>query len=146
GFLYDLEDLEVITGPQGTLFGKNSVGGLVNYKPKRPTPEFEGYLKTSFGNYDDKEVEAAINIPIVPDKLMVRIAGEMQQRDGYTYEKTQNVWLDNKNFYAWRVGVLMRPTDDIENYFLYDGYWQDTAGSGDIVRYLDTGHVFSQIP
>src|SRR5579883_3102933 len=146
GFAYDLDDLEVITGPQGTLFGKNSVGGLINYKPKRPTNDFEGYIQTTFGNYSDKENEFAINIPIVEDKLLVRVAGQMQQRDGYTYEETQQKWLDNKNYYAWRIGVLMRPTDDIENYLMYDGYWQDSNGSADIVAFLDTGHTFSTIP
>jgi iron complex outermembrane receptor protein len=146
GFLYDLDDLEAITGPQGTLFGKNSVGGLINYKPKRPTPNFEGYVQTTFGNYSDKENEFAVNIPVIEDKLMIRVAGAMQQRDGYTEEETQHVDLDNKNWYAWRVGVLMRPTDDIENYFVYDGYWQDMNGSGDIVSFINPGFTFAQIP
>src|SRR5271156_6101862 len=53
GNFYDLEDVEVIKGPQGTLFGKNSVGGLISVQPKRPTDNFEGYLRTSFGNYSD---------------------------------------------------------------------------------------------
>jgi iron complex outermembrane receptor protein len=134
GYLFDLEDLEVVKGPQGTLFGKNSVGGLVSIKSKRPTSDYEGYAKVTFGNYGDKEFEAAVNIPIISDKLMVRIAGTGQQRDGYTKDLFSGKDLDNKNYQSWRVSILARPTDDIENYFTYDGYWQDTNGSSEIVR------------
>ncbi len=145
GFLYDLEDVEIVKGPQGTLFGKNSVGGLISIQPKRPTNEYEGYLRVGFGNYSDKEVEGAANIPIVPDKLSIRISGQMQMRDGYTQELTQNKDLDNKDYWAWRIGVLLHPTDDITNYFVYDGYYQDTNGSGDIVSFINPNFVASQL-
>jgi iron complex outermembrane receptor protein len=146
GSLYDLEDVEIIKGPQGTLFGKNSVGGLISIQPKRPTDNFEGYLRTSFGNYADKEVEGAVNIPVVTDKLLVRIAGQMQQRDGYTQDLTTGKDLDNANYYAWRIGVTLRPTDDFHNYFLYDGYWQDTNGTGTIASFVNPNFVFGSIP
>ena len=138
GFLFDLDDIEIVKGPQGTLFGKNSVGGLISIKPKKPTDDYEGYLKTTFGNYGDKQVEGAVNIPIIQDKLLVRIAGEMQQRDGYTRDVQNGKDLDNKNFYAWRASVTLRPTDDIENDFVYDGYWQDTNGSGELVKFYQS--------
>ncbi len=137
GFLFDLDDIEILKGPQGTLFGKNSVGGLISIRPKKPTDDYEGYLRVAFGNYSDKEVEGAINIPVVQDKLLVRVAGQMQQRDGYTHDVADGKDLDNKNFYAWRASVTLRPTDDIENDFVYDGYWQDTNGSGELVKYYN---------
>jgi iron complex outermembrane receptor protein len=84
GLYYDLDNLEVINGPQGTLFGKNSIGGLISIEPKHPTNDFEGYAKATFGNYGDREFEGAVNIPIVQDKVLLRIAGQSQQRDGYT--------------------------------------------------------------
>ncbi len=58
-------------------------------------------------------------------------------RDGYTEELTQHKDLDNKDYWAWRIGILARPTDDITNYFVYDGYYQDTNGSGDIVSFIN---------
>jgi iron complex outermembrane receptor protein len=146
GNFYDLEDVEVVKGPQGTLFGKNSVGGLISIQPHRPTNDFEGYLRAGFGNYADKEVEGAVNIPIIADKLSIRIAGQMQQRDGYTRDESTGKDLDNKNYYAWRVGVLARPTDDITNYLMYDGYWQDTNGTGDIVSFVNPKFTFAEIP
>jgi iron complex outermembrane receptor protein len=146
GFYYDVDHVEVDKGPQGTLFGKNSVGGLISIEPKRPTNDFEGYGKITLGNYNDHEFEGAINIPVVDDKLLIRIAGQSQQRDGYTINVSNGQDLDNRNYYSWRIGVTFRPTDDIENYFLYDGYWQDSNGPADIPTYLNAGFTFAQIP
>ncbi len=134
GFYYDIDSLEVDKGAQGTLFGRPSIGGLIAIQPKRPTNNFEGYVQTTFGNYGDKENEFAVNVPVVSDKLLVRVAGQMQQRDGYTKDLQTGVDLDNRNYYAWRVGVTFRPTDDFENYFLYDGYWQDSDGTSDVLE------------
>jgi iron complex outermembrane receptor protein len=146
GFYYDLDNLEVLKGPQGTLFGKNSIGGLISIEPKKPTENYEGYFQATFGNYSDREFEGAVNIPIVQDKLLLRIAGQSQQRDGYTKNYYTGQDLDNRNDYAWRVGVTFRPTDDIENYFVYDGYWQDTNGSSTILRYANPKYVLSANP
>ncbi len=145
GFFYDLEDVEVVKGPQGTLFGKNSVGGLISIQPKKPTNDYEGYIRLGAGNFSNLEAEAAVNIPIIPDKLSIRIAGQTQSRDGYTKDVSTGQDLDNKNYYAWRIGVLMRPTDEIENYLLYDGYFQNTHGSGDIVSFINPKYTFTKI-
>jgi iron complex outermembrane receptor protein len=145
GSFYDLEDVEIIKGPQGTLFGKNSVGGLISIQPKHPTDNFEGYLRASFGNYADKEVEGAVNIPVIADKLMVRVAGQMQQRDGYTHNLTTGKDQDDKNYYAWRIGVTLKPTDDFQNYLLYDGYWQDTNGTATIATFVNPDFIFGQV-
>jgi iron complex outermembrane receptor protein len=146
GLYYDLDNLEAIKGPQGTLFGKNSIGGLISIEPKHPTNEFEGYVEGTLGNYNDHQFEGAVNIPIVKDKLLVRIAGQTQQRDGYTQDIANGKDLDNVDYYAWRVGVTFRPTDDIENYFLYDGYYQHSNGSSEITKYINPGFTLANIP
>ncbi len=146
GYYYDLDHVEVDKGPQGTLFGKNSIGGQILIQPKKPTNDFEGYGMVTLGNYNDHQFEGAVNIPIVEDKLLVRIAGQSQQRDGYTKNLADGKDLDNRNYYAWRIGVTFRPTDDLENYFLYDGYWQDMNGDGVIPTYINPGFTFAQIP
>ena len=149
GFYYDLDTVEVDKGAQGTLFGRPSIGGLISFQPKRPTNNLEGYLQTTFGNYGDKEVEGAVNVPVVPDKLLVRIAGQMQKRDGYTKNLEDGSYLDDRDYYAWRVGVTLRPTDDFENYLLYDGYWQDSHGASNMLAKINpkfplTGYGFTQ--
>lgn len=133
GDFFDLDHIEVVKGPQGTLFGKNSIGGLISFIPKKPTNDFEGYGKFTIGNYNDHEFEGALNMPIVPEKLLVRISGQTQQRDGYTKDALNGKDYDNRDYYAWRVGVTFRPTDDFENYLLYSGYWQDANGSSTIL-------------
>ena len=146
GFFFDLDNVEVLKGPQGTLFGKNSIGGLISIEPKQPTNDYEGYVEGTFGNYNDREFEAAVNIPIVQDKVLLRIAGQSQQRDGYTKDLQDGKDLDNRNFEAWRVGLTIRPTDDLENYFIYDGYWQDSNGSANIFSYVNTKFPLGSIP
>jgi iron complex outermembrane receptor protein len=146
GLYYDLDNLEVIKGPQGTLFGKNAIGGLISVEPKHPTGAFEGYGQVTLGNYDDREFEGAVNVPVVADKLLVRIAGQTQMRDGYTRNLGNGKDLDNIDYYAWRVGVTLRPTEDFENYLLYDGYYQHANGASEIVRYINPGFTFAAIP
>jgi iron complex outermembrane receptor protein len=128
GFYFDLDSLEVDKGAQGTLFGRPSIGGLIALEPKRPTTNLEGYIQTTFGNYGDKENEFALNVPVIQEKLLIRVAGQMQQRDGYTKDLEDGKYLDDRNYYSWRAGVTFRPTDDFENYLVYDGYWQDSNG------------------
>ena len=140
GFFYDLDNLEVLKGPQGTLFGKNSIGGLISLEPKLPTNNYEGYAEIKFGDYNDKEFEGAVNIPIVEDKLLVRIAGQTQQRDGYTKDYYTGKDYDNKDQYSWRVSVTLRPTDDLQDTFIYDSYLQHTNGSSAILTYANPNH------
>jgi len=146
GFFYDLEDVEVDKGAQGTLFGRPSIGGLISYQPKRPTNNFEGYVQTTFGDYNDYENEFAVNIPVVDDKLLVRVSGQMQKRDGYTKDIQNGQYLDDRDYYAWRVGVTLRPSDDLENYFVYDGYWQDSNGGSNVLTRINPNFTFAQIP
>lgn len=79
---FDLERIEVLKGPQGTLYGRNATAGAINIIPKKPTDEFEGYLTADFGNYSSRDVQGALNIPIV-DGLAIRIAGFHNEHDGY---------------------------------------------------------------
>ncbi|WP_167854860.1 TonB-dependent receptor [Mangrovimicrobium sediminis] len=80
--LYDIANVQVVKGPQGTLFGRNSTGGAVLITPMTPDAEFGGYLKGTVGDYDLYSIEGAINLP-VNDVLSLRIAGQKTVRDGY---------------------------------------------------------------
>lgn len=84
GTFFDLESLQVLRGPQGTLFGKNTTGGALLLGPQKPKDSFGGYVQAQIGNYDDREFEAVLNVPLVADKLLLRVAGKKVDRDGYT--------------------------------------------------------------
>ena len=80
---FDIDRIEVLRGPQGTLYGRSSTGGAINVITKKPVlDKFEGYATLEAGNYDTKRAEIALNIP-VSDTLAVRVAGNSNDRDGY---------------------------------------------------------------
>ncbi|MFT7245780.1 MAG: iron complex outermembrane receptor protein [Candidatus Azotimanducaceae bacterium] len=81
---YDMARVEVLRGPQGTLFGRNATGGAVNFVTKRPDFEsINGFLDLEGGDYNNRRIKGAINLPIT-DNFAVRVAGMMLERDGYT--------------------------------------------------------------
>ncbi len=87
--MYDLADVQVLKGPQGTLFGRNSTGGSILMTPKGPTKELEGYVKGTLGNYNLYRAEGAISLP-VNDVLGFRLAGQKTERDGYQSNVANN--------------------------------------------------------
>src|SRR5882757_4071495 len=87
---YDVDRVEVLRGPQGTLFGRNTTGGAVRLIPKRPSlKSFDGYTEADMGNLNARTFEGAINAPI-GDKLAIRLAGNYTGRDGYVQNITTN--------------------------------------------------------
>jgi iron complex outermembrane receptor protein len=92
GALFDVENVEVLKGPQGTLVGRNSTGGAILYSTKQPNQNFEGYFQATGGDYDERGLEGAINIPIT-DQLAVRGAVSYENRGGYL----QNIYYNPSN-------------------------------------------------
>ena len=80
---FDIERIEVLRGPQGTLYGRNTTAGVINIITQKPTDEFGGYLNVTAGDYNTRKVKGAINIPLT-DNIRQRFAGMSLQRDGYT--------------------------------------------------------------
>jgi iron complex outermembrane receptor protein len=130
GLFIDPENVQVLSGPQGTLFGRNTTGGAVLFSAKKPTNNFEGYLEGSIGNLNLRGVEGAINIPVISDVLMVRVAGAYHDRRGYTRDIVWNKWRDNEHWYTGRIGILFKPTDRLTNYLLAYGTKSSNDGSG----------------
>jgi iron complex outermembrane receptor protein len=81
--LLDLDRVEVLRGPQGTLSGKNSIGGAIKLYSKRPTGEGGGYVEASYGDYDAVSVRGSTDFTILDDKLFARVAGVSRSREGY---------------------------------------------------------------
>ena len=136
---YDLASLQVLRGPQGTLFGRNTTGGAVLFEPQRPTDRFEGYGQIQYGNYDSIELRGALNVPIVEDTLLLRVAGIYQKRDGFTHEITTDTDLDNRNRYSFRAGLTWRPAPGIENYLLATVGRVQEHGTGTVLNAVPDG-------
>src|ERR1700756_2044940 len=84
GDFFDLQNIQVLKGPQGTLFGRNTTGGAILLVPQRPTGKLEGYVEGSLGNSGLKRIQAVVNIP-ANDDLRFRFGVDRETRDGYTH-------------------------------------------------------------
>jgi iron complex outermembrane recepter protein len=81
--MIDMERAEVLRGPQGTLFGRNTIGGTISITTNKPTNEFEGYVQGDIGNYGAWTGTGVVNVPIVADKINTRFVYQHNERDGY---------------------------------------------------------------
>ncbi len=114
GGLFDIERIEVLRGPQGTLYGRNAIGGAVNFINKAPTNEFEGEAKIVGGNYDVREEYGMLSGPIIEDVLAARLTGVKRTRDGYIDDKSGNQNPDNYGDENYALSLRWTPTDDLE--------------------------------
>src|SRR5258706_15406764 len=113
--IYDLDRVEVLRGPQGTLYGKNATGGAVSFYSKNPSlTDDEGYVTAGFGNYSAYSLNAAAGGPVVDDQLGVRAAILYEKRDGWVHSIVPGVEpLNGVDALAGRVTFLFRPSDSL---------------------------------
>ena len=133
GAFMDLANVQVLKGPQGTLFGRNTTGGAILLTPKKPTDRFEGYVEGSAGNYSMYKIDGAVNIPI-SDNFKVRFAAEKNQRDGYMINRSgiagSAPFFNDRNYESYRASVVINVTPDIENYTIFQYSNSHTYGYG----------------
>src|SRR6266850_836722 len=112
--VYDLDRVEVLRGPQGTLYGKNATGGAVSFYSKNPSlSEDEGYVTAGVGNFHDRTVRAAIGVPLLENIVGARAAVYYEKRDGWTKSIVPGVDpLNGVDALAGRLAVLAQPADD----------------------------------
>ncbi|WP_207885789.1 TonB-dependent receptor [Pseudomonas sp. 30_B] len=126
--LFDQERVEVLRGPQGTLWGKNTTGGAINFISRKPTFSPEGYFKVDMGNYDNRIVEGAVSDALVDDKLAGRLSFHHQGRDGYTENINDNDDQGALEDDAVRLQFAARINDDLDaNLNLHARSYHDTA-------------------
>ena len=149
GSLFDVDSVQVEKGPQGTLVGRNATGGAILYTTKAPTDDFGGYLNLTGGDYGDREVEGAINLPI-SDKFAVRGAVSYDTRDGYL----RNIYFDPASGQrndtaalgyrklAGRFSAKYQPDDDFTLIARIDASEEHDTGSA----YHDLGYFVGTTP
>ena len=111
---FDLQSVQVLKGPQGTLFGRNSTGGAVLYTSTQPGKELQGYFNYTTGDFNEQKVEGAITIPLA-EWASVRLAAEDEHRDGYEHNLYLDIdegSIDNRNF---RGTLLLTPLNALQN-------------------------------
>jgi iron complex outermembrane receptor protein len=129
GDFFDLANVQVLKGPQGTLFGLNTTGGAVLFVPQKPTSEFGGYAELSYGNYDMHREEAALNLPL-SDTIRFRLAVDQMDRSGYLNNDSGigPARLENTNYVAARASLVIDLTPNLENYTIASFTRSDVNG------------------
>ena len=122
--MYDLQNVQVLKGPQGTLFGRNSTGGAVLFTPKTPGDEFGGYLEAKGGDYDAMGLEGAVDVPAT-EQLRFRLAGKYFKRDGYQDNVADNALRGKEKYWdedskAVRLSMQWEPSDTFDNLLVFD--------------------------
>lgn len=107
--LIDLERVEVLRGPQGTLFGRNTVGGAINLIPRHPEAEFSASLKTGFGNYRRQEFIGMVNAPLFGRRIDTRLTAEHSEHGGYAHDPLLNTELANDDTDFARLQLQFAP-------------------------------------
>ena len=129
GLFFDLDRIEVLKGPQGTLYGRNATGGAVNVLPTQPKlGEFSGYLTGSYGNYSAVNVEGAVNVPMGPNGAL-RVSGSIVNHDPYLADGT-----DDQKSKSLRVQMKSQLTPDLSVRISSD--YSHQGGVGQSVSYL----------
>jgi iron complex outermembrane receptor protein len=124
---YDLDRVELIKGPQSTLFGRNVTGGAVRLFSKRPQPEFQASGDLLYGNYDRVRLRGMVNVPLAGDKAIFRLSGISAQRDGYTENVFTGRELDDEDFWSARAQLLLAPNEDLELLLMADYTDEDST-------------------
>tara|TARA_R110001592_G_scaffold240929_1_gene501175 strand:- start:6558 stop:8888 length:2331 start_codon:yes stop_codon:yes gene_type:complete len=124
---FDLERVEVLRGPQGTLFGRNATGGVVHVISKRPTRELEGYGEVTVGDYSQFRTEGAVSGPL-SDTLSGRLSMSYHENDGYVDNKYVDSKLNQINNYTGRGQLLFEPNDDLSLLIIGTAGFDDTDG------------------
>lgn len=110
--LFDIERIEVLRGPQGGLFGRNSTGGVIHYVTKRPSEEFEAYADAWYGDFEQVKAEGAVGGPLGTDAVMGRLSLAYNEHDGWTKNREPGGQDFNAaDSYAGRVQLLIQPSD-----------------------------------
>jgi iron complex outermembrane receptor protein len=130
GAFFDLSNVQVLKGPQGTLFGRNTTGGDILLVPQKPTGEFGGFVEQSVGNYAMERTQAVLNVPL-NDQIRVRLGVDHETRNGYL-NNISGIGPDNfgdVDYTSVRASVVVDVTPNLENYTIAS--WSESNTNGD---------------
>jgi iron complex outermembrane receptor protein len=126
----DVEQLEVLHGPQGTLYGKNAVGGALNIVSNAPGNDLDGYLEGQAGSRDRERLDAALDVPIVQDTLLARVSFESNKQNGYISDIPLDQELGDTDYNTTKAALTWKAADNFDATLRADYTRQDSNGFG----------------
>lgn len=145
GLMFDIADVQILKGPQGTLFGVATNGGAILTQPRRPSSQFEGFGEVTVGTYGRQILEGALNVPMLDDKLLVRAAFTSVHSDGIADRRDTGEELGDESYWAGRLSVIARPTDRLENYTVANYYSSDESIYFSVLRSANPNSATSRV-
>ena len=139
GGLFDVERIEVLRGPQGTLYGRNAIGGAVNFISKRPTQEFEGEIRGLVGEFNTGEIYGVVSGPIIQDVLAARFTGTKRKRRGNIEELDEGRDLNSIGDENYALALEFTPTDRLTVYVRGNERSVNQVANGTATILLNTG-------
>ncbi|MFT5580282.1 MAG: iron complex outermembrane receptor protein [Paraglaciecola psychrophila] len=109
----DLARVELLKGPQGTIFGKNTVAGAINVTSAKPQHDSQAAATITGGDFGNQQISAIVNAPVIEDKLALRLAATSHTKDGYVYNSVRNVNEKQVNKQGFRGKLLLDASDDL---------------------------------
>lgn len=140
--LIDIQAIEVLKGPQGTLFGRNSTGGAIVIRPNTPRDEFEAAIGATVGNLDTVNLEGMVNLPL-GDRVQLRVAAGVNTDDGYLYDEILQRNINYTDNWSARVSLGIDLTDDIRTVFSYNRFSENDGGAGGFLNAVNPAGVFN---
>ncbi len=123
---FDIERVEVLRGPQGTLYGRNATSGVINViSRKADLDAFDGQIKGELGNYDTKRLSGYLNVPLIEDVLALRFAGAMTDRQGYDYNSITKNAVNGRDLWSGRLTLSFEPTERIRGDLIWERFEED---------------------
>jgi len=122
---YDLQRVEVLRGPQGTLYGRNATAGVVNLISQKPKFTYEAKASIDVSNYSSHRLEGMINLPLVEDKVALRLAGAWTKREGYSTNEITGNPIDGRDLWSTRLSLRVAPTDKIDVNLIWEHFQED---------------------
>jgi iron complex outermembrane receptor protein len=120
--LLDIERVAVLRGPQGTLFGKNSISGLISISTRKPHGQWEGSVNVEGGNYNYFSTKFMLNVPVIENKFFAKIAGKVSRRDGYVTNLYNNKDMNGEDIIGGRLQFRYLASDELEFLLSLDAF------------------------
>jgi iron complex outermembrane receptor protein len=145
GTFFDMENVQVLRGPQGTLFGRVTNGGAILLQPTQPGNTLQGYISQDYGSWDLHTTAGALTVPVIPQVLSIRAAFELGRQDGYVRNIATGLDTNDTNYNSFRLSVRFSPTANFDNLLTVQYHWASESGTDSRLFFVNPNAVLANL-